>query len=114
MKSLSGIRLFVTPWIVACVRLLRPWYFQDKNTGVGCHFLLQGIFPAQGLNPGLLHWQVGSLAAVPFHCWERNRTVASASMDLASLALDPLRAMLDAECVLSTVSLGAQGLLAML
>ena len=23
--------------------------------GVGCHFLLQGIFPIQGLNPGLLH-----------------------------------------------------------
>ena len=27
----------------------------DKNTGVGCHTLLQGIFPTQGLNPGLLH-----------------------------------------------------------
>ena len=27
---------------------------QDKNTGVGCHFLLQGIFPAQGSNLGLL------------------------------------------------------------
>ena len=26
-----------------------------KNTGVGCHALLQGIFPAQGSNPGLLH-----------------------------------------------------------
>ena len=26
-----------------------------KNTGVGCHFLLQGIFPAQGLNGGLLY-----------------------------------------------------------
>ena len=25
------------------------------STGVGCHFLLQGIFPTQGLNPGLLH-----------------------------------------------------------
>ena len=25
------------------------------NTGVGCHFLLQGIFPTQGLNLGLLH-----------------------------------------------------------
>ena len=30
-----------------------------KNTGVGSHALLQGIFPTQGLNPGLLHcWQV--------------------------------------------------------
>ena len=26
-----------------------------KNTEVGCHFLLQGIFPTQGLNPGLPH-----------------------------------------------------------
>ena len=26
-----------------------------KGTGVGCHFLLQGIFPTQGLNPRLLH-----------------------------------------------------------
>ena len=28
-----------------------------KNTGVGCHFLLQGIFPTQGSNPGFLHWR---------------------------------------------------------
>ena len=28
-----------------------------KNTGVGCHFLFQGIFPTQGLNPGLPHCQ---------------------------------------------------------
>ena len=32
-----------------------PWDFQGKDTGVGCHFLLQGIFPTQGSNPGLLH-----------------------------------------------------------
>ena len=36
-------------------RLLRPWDFLGKSTGVGCHFLLQRIFPTQGLNPGLLH-----------------------------------------------------------
>ena len=30
-----------------------------KNTGVDCHALLQGIFPTQGPNPGLLHcWQI--------------------------------------------------------
>ena len=29
-------------------RLLCPWEFPGKNTGVGCHFLLQGIFPTQG------------------------------------------------------------------
>ena len=32
-------------------RLLCPWNSAGKNTGVGCHFLLQGIFP---LNPSLL------------------------------------------------------------
>jgi len=36
-------------------RLLRPWDFLGKSTGVGCHFLLQGIFPTQGSNPGLPH-----------------------------------------------------------
>ena len=32
-------------------RLVGPWNFPGKNTGVGCHFLLQGIFPTQELNP---------------------------------------------------------------
>ena len=34
-----------------------------ENTGVGCHFVLQGIFLTQGSNPhllSLLHWQAGS------------------------------------------------------
>ena len=31
-------------------RLPCPWNSPDKNTGVGCHILLQGIFPNQGLN----------------------------------------------------------------
>ena len=38
--------------------------FLGKNTGVGCHFLLQGIFKTQGLNPHLLcllPWQMDSL-----------------------------------------------------
>ena len=35
-------------------RLLCPWGFPSKNTGPGCHFLLQGIFPTQGLNLCLL------------------------------------------------------------
>ena len=36
-------------------RLLCPWDSPGKNTGEGCHSLLQGIFSTQGLNPGLLH-----------------------------------------------------------
>ena len=46
-------------------RLLCPWNSPDKNTGVGSCSLLQGIFPAQGLNPGLLHWQADSLPCEP-------------------------------------------------
>ena len=36
-----------------------------SNTGVGCHALLQGIFPTQGWNLRLLHWKVASLPLVP-------------------------------------------------
>ena len=50
VKLLSRVLLFATPW----TRLLHPWDFPDKNTGVGCHFHLQ-IFLTQRLNPGLLH-----------------------------------------------------------
>ena len=45
-------------------RLLCSWDSSAENTGVGCHFLLQGIFPTQGSNPCLwclLHWQTNSL-----------------------------------------------------
>ena len=44
--------------------LLCPWDSPGKNAGVACHFLLQGIFLTQGLNPSflcLLYWQADSL-----------------------------------------------------
>ena len=53
-KSLSRVQLFVTPWIVAST-LLCPWDLPGQNSGVGSYSLLQGIFPTQGLNLGLLH-----------------------------------------------------------
>ena len=47
-----------------------------KNTGVGCRFLLQGIFPTQGSNQSLLHWQVDAFptwqAQYPFHLYVPN------------------------------------------
>ena len=46
-------------------RLFYPWDSPAKNTGVGCHFLLQGIIPTQGSNPHLLNWQVDSLPLAP-------------------------------------------------
>ena len=51
-------------------RLLCPQDSLDKNSGVGFHALLQGIFPTQGLNPRLLCllcWQAGSLPLAPPH-----------------------------------------------
>ena len=63
LSCFSHVRLFSTLWTIVCQSLL-SWDSAGKNTGVGCHALLQGIFPMQGLNPHLLHilhWQVGSL-----------------------------------------------------
>ena len=42
-------------------RLLCPWDFPGNNAGVGYHFLLPGLFPNQGSNLSLLHWQGDSL-----------------------------------------------------
>ena len=53
VKSLSRVRLFVTSQTVAYQAC--PWDSPGKSTGVGCHFLLQGIFPTQGSNLGLSH-----------------------------------------------------------
>ena len=47
--------LTLQPHGLGPARLLCPWDFPGKNTGVGCHSLLQGIFPSQGSNPGLPH-----------------------------------------------------------
>ena len=57
----SRLRLcFVQSWLLwphrlEPARLLCPWDSPGKKTQVGCHFLLRGIFPTQGSNPGLLH-----------------------------------------------------------
>ena len=59
----SCVWLFATSWTEAH-QLLCPLGFPGKSTGLGCHFLLQEIFPTQGSNPCflcLLHWQAGSL-----------------------------------------------------
>ena len=42
--------------VCACVCVLCPWNSPDKNTGVGCHALLQGIFLTQGSNPHVLRF----------------------------------------------------------
>ena len=49
------------PYGLEPARLFCPWGFPGKNIGVGCHFLLQGIFPIQGSNPGEGEWD-------PWYC----------------------------------------------
>jgi len=53
LSRFSHVRLCVTPWTVA-IRLVYTWGFSGKKTAVGCHALLQGVFPTQGLNLHLL------------------------------------------------------------
>ena len=50
----SHVQLFVSPWTAARQASLSMG-FPGKNTGVGCRFLLQGIFSIQTWNPCLLH-----------------------------------------------------------
>ena len=54
-ESCSAVSDSLRPHGLGSSRLLCPWNSPGKNTGVGSHSLLQGIFPTQGLNPGLLH-----------------------------------------------------------
>ena len=67
-----GVCLYYTFYFMCCTKLLQScltlcdtmdcnppgssvhWFPPGKNTGMGCHFLLQGIFPTQGWNPCLL------------------------------------------------------------
>ena len=56
------------PYGVYPARLLCPWDSPGKDTGVGHHVLLQGIFLIQAWNLHLLrllHWQAGSLPLTP-------------------------------------------------
>ena len=70
LSHFSHVQLFSTPW--TSPRLLCPWDSPGKNTGVGCHTLIQGIFLTQGGNPRLLyllHWQAELPLAPPGKIW---------------------------------------------
>ena len=77
------IQILGSSLVRCCAMLTHVWPFETlcsvaqqaplprnssgKKTGVSSHFILQGTFPAQGLNlgPGLLHWQTVSLPCEP-------------------------------------------------
>ena len=54
-KSLQSYPTLCNPMDCSPPGLLCPWNSPGQNTGVGSLSLLQGIFPTQGSNPGLLH-----------------------------------------------------------
>ena len=67
MLSGSVVGTLCDPMDCSSARLLCPWNFPGKNTGAGCHFLLQRIFFTQGSNLRLLHlphWQAAILPLV--------------------------------------------------
>ena len=77
-QSLSRVWLFVTPWTVARLAPLSMG-FSRQECWSGLPFLLQGIFPTQGWNPGLLHCRQilfclshqGSRAMLKMRTWAR-------------------------------------------
>ena len=67
-KLLQSCLTLCDLWTVAHQAPLSSVHSLGKNTGVGCHALLQGIFLIQGPNLhllSLLHWEVGSLLPAP-------------------------------------------------
>ena len=63
VQLFSHVQIFVVLLSISCQAPLSR-NSPGKNTGVGCHFLLQGTFPTQGPNSWLLHllhWQVDFL-----------------------------------------------------
>ena len=69
--------------------------FSGKNTGLGCHFLLQGDFPDQGSNSYPLHWQVDSLPT-----WEIQSSQLSGSAFLET-QLDSAECPFDLQVLVS-------------
>ena len=63
------------------IRLLCPWNSPGRNTGVGCNFFLQGIFPSQGLNLALLHCR-----QILYHLNNQGRQMVNAFVVVLSLA----------------------------
>ena len=75
--------------------LLCPWDFPGKNTGVGCHFLLQGIFLTQGSKLHLLCLGIGRW--ILYHCttkkYCRRMSLCPSRASELMWAFEPLRAL---------------------
>ena len=73
------------------IRLLCPWDFSVRDAGVGCHFLLYGVFPTQGSNPVLPHcrWILYHLSYQGSNIHLKTR-LSSPSLTSLTMALDVL------------------------
>ena len=73
MLSLQSCLTLSDPMVTA--RLLCQWDTLGKNTGVGCHALLQEIFPTQGLIPSLMSPALASGLLTTSATWEDSISV---------------------------------------
>ena len=97
VKSLSHVRLLVIPWLQP-TRLLHPWDFPGKSTGVGCHCLLQ--------SPNFLTWQTNPPQSVQLSMLQPRFSVLPPSHSGSSQAPPlefPLEAMLSSPLVFSSL-----------
>ena len=67
VKSLSRVRLLATPWLQP-TRLLHPWDFPGKSTGVGCHRLLRPASLSDALKRSLALAAIVPWLLLPLSC----------------------------------------------
>ena len=89
------------PYGLQPARLLCPWNSPGRTTGVGCYFLLQGIFLTQGWNSGLLHagrfftvWATGDIDK----SLGPDGTHPRVSKELKGETVEPLAKLVDCYC----------------
>ena len=70
------------PYGLQPTRLLCPWDSPGKNTGAGCHFLLQGLFPTQGSNLHLLRLLY---CRHILYCWRNSDQIRSVTQSCLTL-----------------------------
>ena len=88
-QSLSRCLTPCDPHGLQPARLLCPWDFPSKNTGVGCHLLLKGIFPTQGSNSGLLHYRQ-ILYHLSYQCGQKVKVKESEVVQSCPTVCDPM------------------------
>ena len=94
MLSHSVMSHSLWPHALSPAKLLHQWDFSGKNTGVGCHFLLQGMFLTQRLKPCLLHYrciiyhQKTSWITIIHFKWSYENTVPFVLLHICRMLLD--------------------------